>query len=1035
MAHRIEVYTRVNDSKSEVMTKKFESWGFNASTTTVVEVYVINKNFKKSSLKEIAAMLSNQVSQKYLIDEAQNEIPFDFALEIGYLPGVTDNIATTARETIEDYFKLKFSGEESVHSSTLIFIAGKLSAKDVTTIGNSLANSLIQRITIKSHEKFAADNGMDTIIPVVHLKSHPKVDKIDLNISEEELLKLGKEGIPDKEATDVAARRGPLALDKDQLEVIKKYFEKEARSPTDIELESLAQTWSEHCKHTIFAAKIDDNEDGLYKGYIKRATNDIRKQKGTRDFCVSVFSDNSGGIIFDENWIITDKAETHNSPSALDPFGGAITGIIGVNRDCLGFGKGAKPIINKYGYCVGNPWDKEPIYRDSELANPTLLPHRILEGVIEGVNAGGNCSGIPTPQGFVYFHDDYKGKPLIFVGTVGLIPRKINGKNSWEKQAQKGDKIVVIGGRVGMDGIHGATFSSEALSSGSPATAVQIGDPITQKKFSDAIVKEARDLELYNSITDNGAGGISCSVPEMAKEICLPEDRLGGCLVNLEKVPTKYPNLSPWQIWISESQERMTLAIPPEKLAEFEKLMAKRGVESTVIGEFTDSGHAVVKFKDEAIMDLEMQFLHEGLPRKILKTCYTIPAGKRNPEPDFPQPVNLTDTLLDMLARPNICSYEFISTQYDHNVQGGSILKPLQGKGRVNSPTSVTKPFPESTRGIICSQGLNPTYSNIDTYHMAACAIDTAIRNVIAVGGTLDHLALMDNFCWCSSNEPERLGQLKAACEACYDYAVAYGTPYISGKDSMFNDFQGFDAQGKSIKISVPPTLLISSLGVLDDLTLAVSLDPKFPGDLIYVLGETKDELGGSEYYMYQKDLEKYVPACSGISSAHQSVKSIPRDNSHSDFFIGNSVPRVDAPSAIALYRAFRSAVEQRLISSALSPQFGGLGITLAKKAIAGQLGMEIDLCNLNASSTPRADHCLFSESQSRFIVTINPKNQASFEKHFAAIPFGLLGKITDDQNFVIKANDGTGPSAVILKTNITTLDQFYRKTFNRFGA
>ncbi|MCX6735257.1 MAG: AIR synthase-related protein [Candidatus Peregrinibacteria bacterium] len=985
MTHRIEVFTKVNDSKSELMAKKLQSWGFKVSATAVVEAYIINKDFNKNELKDIAEMLSNPVSQRYGIDEAQKEIPFDFALEIGFLPGVTDNIATTARESIEDFFKTKFGPDESVHSSTLLFIKGELSEKDVETIGNSMANSLIQRITVKTHDKFAADNGMDEIVPTVHLKSHPETDKVNLNIPEEELLKLGKEGITDKDGT----RRGPLALEKDQLDVIKDYFTKENREPNDIEIESLAQTWSEHCKHTIFAAKIDDNEDGLYKGYIKRATNDIRKAKGDKDFCVSVFSDNAGGIIFDENWIVTDKAETHNSPSALDPFGGAITGIIGVNRDCLGFGKGAKPVINKYGFCVGNPFDKEPIYRDAKLTNAALSPHRILEGVIEGVNAGGNCSGIPTPQGFVYFNDGYKGKPLIFVGTVGLIPRKINGKNSWEKKAQPGDKIVIIGGRVGLDGVHGATFSSEALTSGSPATAVQIGDPITQKKFSDAIVKEARDLNLYNSITDNGAGGISCSVPEMAKEC-------GGCVVDLEKVPLKYPNLSPWQIWISESQERMTLSIPSEKLAEFEALMAKRGVESTVIGEFTDNGRCLVKFNGTPIMDLEMNFLHDGLPRKILKTTYTKPT---NPEPEFNQPSDLTQTLTEMLARPNICSYEDISTQYDHNVQGGTIVKPLQGKGRVNGVASVTKPLPESNRGVICSQGLNPIYSEIDTYHMAACAIDTAVRNVIAIGGTLDHLALMDNFCWCSSNEAERLGQLKAACEAVYEYAVAYGTPYISGKDSMFNDFKGFDKDGNPIKISVPPTLLISSLGVLDDLTLAVSLDPKFAGDLVYILGETKDELGGSEYFASQK-------------------------------VIGNSVPKVDTKSAISLYRAFRTAVEKRLIASALSPQFGGLGVTLAKKAIAGQLGMEIDLGKIpGAKNITRLDHLLFSETQSRFIVTINPKNKEEFEKNFAGLTLAQIGVINADQNFVLKNGD-----KVIVKTNISNLDQSYRKTFNRFA-
>ena len=977
MAHRIEVFTNVNDTKSQVMKEKLQSLGFVIKSSKVVEIYTINKAFKQEQLQKIANRLSNPVVQSCLLDDYTSDTEFDFALEIGFLPGVTDNIGNTAKESIEDLFKLKFQNEESVHSSLLIFLKGDLTEKNTKEIGKSLANELIQRISIKSHEKFMADKGMDKIVPQVHLKEHPKTDEIDLNITEEELLKLGKEGILNEDGT----RRGPLALDKEYLLAIKEYFEKEGRKAKDIELESLAQTWSEHCKHTIFAAKIDDNEDGLYKGYIKKATKDIRAAKGEKDFCVSVFSDNAGGIIFDENWVITDKAETHNSPSALDPFGGAITGIVGVNRDCIGFGKGAKPIINKYGFCVGNPFDKENIYRDAELSNPTLSPKRILEGVIEGVNAGGNCSGIPTPQGFVHFHKDYKGKPLIFVGTIGLIPREINGEASWEKSAKNGDKIVIVGGRVGQDGIHGATFSSEALTSGSPATAVQIGDPITQKKLSDAIVKEARDLNLYSSITDCGAGGISCSVAEMAKEC-------GGCEVDLEKVPTKYPNLEAWKIWISESQERMTLAVPPEKLEQFMELMTKRGVEATVIGEFTDKERCIVKNNGETIMDLDMNFLHDGLPKKELSSKYT---KINHPEPDFPEPENLTETLLQMLQRPNICSYEFISNQYDHNVQGGTCVKPLQGPGRVNGNTSITKALPESRKGVICSQGINANYSFIDTYHMAASAIDTAVRNIIAAGGTLDHLALMDNFCWCSSNEEERLGQLKAAAEACYDYAVAYGAPYISGKDSMFNDFKGFDKEGKSIKISAPPTLLISSIGVLDDITKAVSLEPKIAGDLVYVLGETKEEMGGSEY--------------------------LDQNN-----FMGNSVPQVDSSQATKLYKKFQEATDKRLIASALSPSLGGLAVTLAKMAIAGQQGMEIDLSPLEKLS--RNDYLLFSESQSRFVVTIDPKRKEEFETLFAETACYHIGHISEDKNFNIKN---------MINCNIQDLETSYKQTFKNF--
>lgn len=985
MPHRIEIVTTVNDTKSSVLEQKLRNLGYKINGVKSVEVYTINKSFNEGELKKIAAVLSNSISQKYYIDDLINDIPFSFALEIGFLAGVTDNIGTTARENIEDLFKTKFTTEEGIYRSDLLFIDGELTENNVKDIAEQLSNNLIQRASIKDHAKFMADKGMDTVVPKVVLTAEPKVDTVDLNIPEEELILLGKEGIKDADGT----RRGPLALELDYLNAIKDYFStQEGRNPTDIELEALAQTWSEHCKHTIFAAEIDEKKGGLFKDYIRKATTEIRKEKGDKDICVSVFSDNAGGIVFDENWVITDKAETHNSPSALDPFGGAITGIVGVNRDTIGFGKGAKPVINKYGFCVGNPSDQEPLYRDKELKTPTLPPKRILDGVVEGVNAGGNCSGIPTPQGFVYFHDSYKGKPLIFVGTVGLIPKEIDGQPSWEKSAQPGDKIVLIGGRAGQDGIHGATFSSEELTAGSPATAVQIGDPITQKKLSDALIKEARDQNLYNSITDNGAGGISCSVAEMAKEC-------GGFIVDLEKVPLKYANLEPWKIWVNESQERMTLAIPQEKLEAFTNLMEKRGVETTVIGEFTAETRCVVRYNGKAIMDMEMDFLHEGIPKKHLKTVYE---KTTHDEPEIANSTNWNSELKSMLSRPNICSFEHISKQYDHEVQAGSVLKPLQGKGKVNSTTSVTRPVLESKKGVICSQGLNPIYSEIDTYHMAASAIDTAVRNVIAAGGTLEHLAIMDNFCWCSSNDPQRLGELKAAAEACFDYAKIYGTPYISGKDSMFNDFRGFDKDGEAIKISALPTLLISSLGVIEDAAKSVSLEPKLAGDLVYVIGETKDEMGGSEYF--------------ALNNA-----------------IGNSVPKVDGEKAKNLYNTFTKATAQNLIASSVSPSIGGLAVTLAKMAIAADLGMELNIDNL-ATSKPieRTDHILFSESQSRFIVTIDPQKKEAFESLFSGFPLSLIGKVSADKNLIITRN---GEEVVHL--SIPELNTNYRKTFKDF--
>ena len=372
---------------------------------------------------------------------------------------------------------------------------------------------------------------------------------VNLNLSDLKLKKIGKEGIKNEKGI----RRGTLGLDIQSLKTIKRYFNRKGRSPRDIEIETLAQTWSEHCKHKIFSSEIDNIKKGLFDTYIKGATRKIINKRKD-NFCISLFSDNAGGISFNKNWVVCHKVETHNTPSALDPFGGSLTGITGVNRDCIGFGKGAKPIANTYGFCFSYPNKEHVLYRSKNKKDKLLSSRFIINGVINGVKVGGNCSGVPTPQGFVYFDDKYSAKPLVFCGTVGIIPKKIKGKFSHLKKARPGDEILMIGGRVGKDGIHGATFSSEELDARSPITAVQIGDPITQKKFSDAIIKELRDKNLYNSITDNGAGGLSSSVGEMAKES-------GGFIVDLDLVPLKYKGLQPWEIWISESQERMTMAV------------------------------------------------------------------------------------------------------------------------------------------------------------------------------------------------------------------------------------------------------------------------------------------------------------------------------------------------------------------------------------------------------------------------------------------------------------------------------------------
>ncbi|MCP4394839.1 MAG: phosphoribosylformylglycinamidine synthase [Alphaproteobacteria bacterium] len=997
---RLEIMPQAIDGRAEALFKKLSS-KFSVTDVQMIDVYTVDRHMFADDRAAASACFIKPFSPAPVMHFMNIKAPedardrykadlksFDWAFEIGFMPGVTDNIGGTAKELIENSLKIKFDEGEDVYSSTLYLVSGQLEESDINNIVASLSNSLIQRSSIKTYDDFITYGGMGVVVPKVSLEGDAEASVVNLEVYDTELEAMGSAGIKNADGT----RRGPLGLRLDYMKAIQAYYRKIGRSPTDIELETLAQTWSEHCKHTIFASAIDDVKDGIYKHYIRRATKDIRAAKGKDDICVSVFKDNSGAIIFDDEWLVTDKVETHNTPSALDPFGGAITGIVGVNRDCIGFGQGAKPVINRYGFCLADPETKVELYRSKDKTNQTLSPEFIMHGVIEGVEAGGNCSGIPSPQGFLFFDDRYCGKPLVFAGTVGLIPREIKSEDgrsrpSHEKEAKAGDLIYMIGGRVGKDGIHGATFSSEALNEGSPVTAVQIGDPITQKKLSDAIVKEARDKLLYNSITDNGAGGLSSSVGEMAEES-------NGFELHLDKVPLKYPGLQPWEIWISESQERMTLAIPPENVLEFVMLMKKRGVEATEIGKFTGSGKAVVKYKGDVIMDLEMNFLHDGAPATFLKTKEIVSKLK---EPKIAEPSDYEQVFCDLLSRPNLCGREFISSLYDHEVQANSIQKPLQGKGKVHADAAVSRPVLTSQKGVVTSQGLAPTYSDIDTYHMAASSIDTAVRAAVATGANIDHLAILDNFCWCSSNDETRLWQLKRAAEACYDYSTAYGTPLISGKDSMFNDFRGFDKKGNPVTISIPPTLLVSALGVVDDIEKTVSLDAKIAGDLVYVIGETYDELGGSEYYASFDEL-------------------------------GANVPKVNSEKAADIYRKFYSAVKEDLIASSISLGIGGLWYGLTRTAMGGRLGLDVDISKASGASNLRADKALFSESQSRLLVTINPDYKERFESLMGSVVMAEMGVVTEDA--VLKIANGTDE---ISNIQIAKLEDAYKSKMENF--
>ncbi len=988
MTRRLFITSKISDSRVGPLKQKIIDIDGDIGhlEIAVADVYTFTKKFTQKQWQRVSSVLVNPVTQTANTDVLKEGKIIDWTLEIGFLPGVTDNVAATVREMIRDLLKVNFLQDENIFTSTLMVFSGKIRKGAIERFADSQYNPLIQYVRVLPYDEFKITK---PYVPKVHITQSVKTNTVNLNVSNEELIQIGKEGI--KGENGVA--RGPLALDLISFRAIRDYFRKQGRNPTDIELESIAQTWSEHCKHTIFSDPIDNLDNGLFRTYIKRATEKIRKSLGKDDFCVSVFTDNSGAIRFDGKYLITHKAETHNSPSALDPFGGAITGIVGVNRDAIGFGLGAKPIANTYGYCVADPNDREPLYKDKDRKVKMLFPRRILDGIVKGVNSGGNCSGIPTMSGFVYVDGRYKGKPLVFVGTVGLIPGKVKNRKMYEKRAHPGDLIVMVGGRVGLDGIHGATFSSEALSTGSPSTAVQIGDPITQKKMSDALIKEARDKVLFTSITDNGAGGLSCSVAEMAKES-------GGCLVNLDLVPLKYPGLMPWQIWISESQERMTLAVNPRKWKTLKKLLDKRAVEGTIIGKFNNSGRCSVFYRKKKIMDVDMKFLHDGLPKRRQKSRYIKSVFT---DPALPDDRHLTQVFENMQKRYNVSGYGYISGQYDHEVQGTSVTKPLQGRGRVNADAIVVRPLPDGFRGLVLSQALYPSYSEIDPYRMAACSIDTAIRNIVSAGGDPARCALLDNFCWCSSRDPVRLWQLKESAKACFDTAVCFRTPFISGKDSMFNDFRGFDESGKSVNISVLPSLLISSISIIPDIRHSVTLDFKFPGDLIYIVGSTFEELGGSEYYAYLSGQRKR-------------------------FSPGTNVPRVDCQKNIKIYNSVFTGICKDLISSATSIHRGGLASSLCKSAIGGHVGFEVDLNKLKGKCK-RNDSLLFSETQGRFLLSVNPAKKRMFEKLFHDTDYSFAGRVREDTKGIINGISGK----TIINTDVRRLEKLYKSKFNNF--
>jgi len=978
MINRIEVGFKENviDALGNSIKKRIiEDLKIKVDSVNTVDAYTIDSNSSSDELKILGKELfSDTVIQNFSVNKNIAK-DFDWIIEVGFKPGVTDNVGKTAKEAIEDIIKRKIDG---VYTSRQYIIKGKLNKKDAEKIASGLlANQLIERWEILDFKEWK-EKGIKPTIPVVKIIQEPKVSEIELEVSDKELTRISKEGT--------------LALSLEEMKAIRDYYRNKkvlderkklalTSKPTDVELEALAQTWSEHCKHKIFNATIDyfdgnkeSKINSLFKIFIRKSTEEIGS-----DFLVSVFKDNAGVIKFNDEWNLAMKVETHNSPSALDPYGGALTGIVGVNRDPLGTGIGSKLIFNTDVFCFASPFYEKPL-------PPRLMhPKRIFEGVRKGVEHGGNKSGIPTVNGSIVFDDRFLGKPLVYCGTCGIMPSKINGRETHLKIIKPNDLAIMCGGRIGKDGIHGATFSSEELHEGSPATAVQIGDPITQKKMLDFLL-EARDLDLYRTLTDNGAGGLSSSIGELAQIS-------GGCEIYLDKCPLKYTGLNPWEILLSEAQERMTVVVDPEKLDKFLKLAKRRGVESTVVGKFIGNGKFHALYKDKTVAYLDMKFLHEGAPQMKLKAVWSKPVHE---ELNIKCPSDLTELLKIVLGRLNTCSKEYVVRQYDHEVQGGSVVKPLTGlKNDGPSDAAIIRPLLDSMEGVVVSHGICPRYSDIDTYNMAACAMDEAVRNYVAVGGSLEHAAALDNFCWCDPIKSEKaldgefkLAQLVRACQSLYDCTTYYKIPLISGKDSMKNDYTIGD-----VKISIPPTLLVSVIGKINDSKKAVTMDVKKEGDTVYILGLTKNELGGSEYYAIHNK-------------------------------IGNNAPTVDLERQLKLYKALNKAMEQGLVSSCHDCSDGGLGVALAESAFAGELGMNIYLKKIPVDNVNRNDSILFSESQGRFVITVKPENVKRFEEIMKQNAFANIGTVTKNE-FIVNGLDGK----TCIKSDIKELKDAWQKT------
>ena len=872
-------------------------------------------------------------------------------------PGVMDPVAQSAEPAVQDFGM----SVDSIRTLRKYWIDGA-DPQQLQAIGSRiLANDAIEQVVVGP-------------LPFDHLALGSdyqfQLQTVALDVLDDEgLMRLSREG--------------QLYLQLAEMQTIQGHFAELGRQPTDIELETIAQTWSEHCSHKTLAGRIAYRDEkgtrkfeNMLKETIFAATETLRERWGEEDWCVSVFRDNAGIVRFDDQYNLAFKVETHNHPSALEPYGGANTGIGGVIRDTIGTGMGAKPICNTDVFCFAPP------DTPSDSLPPGVLdPKQVLRGVVGGVRDYGNRMGIPTVNGAVYFDDRYLGNPLVYCGNAGLIPRDMSFK-----EVKPGDLIVSVGGRTGRDGIHGATFSSAELTSESESLsggAVQIGNAIEEKKVLDVLLK-IRDRGLYSAITDCGAGGFSSAVGEMGEEV--------GAEVWLDQAPVKYAGLSYTEIWISEAQERMVLSVPEASWEEVRQLCADESVDATVIGRFEPTGRLVLKYADQTVCDLSMELLHDGRPPVIREAVY-------QPAPQQPLVVedraDYTGDLTRVLSSYNVASKQWIIRQYDHEVQGGSVIKPLVGV-QMDGPSdaAVVRPVLTSRQGVVISCGMNPRYGDFDTYHMAASAIDEAMRNCVAVGADPSRVAILDNFCWGDCEKSETLGSLVRAALACHDLSLVLETPFISGKDSLNNEFSYVDASGKGQTIAIPASLLISAMGQVEDVAHCVTMDLKSAGNHLVLVGVTRDEMGGSHFAFVN-----------GLS--------------------GGAVPTVDPETAKQTFAAMHQAIRSGLVASCHDLSEGGLAVAAAEMAFAGNVGALVDLSAVPVASDELSTTArLFSESNTRFLCEITPASAPQFEALFANLPHARIGQTHLQPELTIATSSGSPPC---LKSTLQELKQAWQ--------